>query len=71
MFQKTIIKFLTLRSYDENKNQNEVCKECCHLVIHRTSLKSNNTCNADKTTSSYVICDWCFRDFVMLTPTLN
>ena len=32
----------------------------CHVVIHGTSLKSNNTCNADKTTSFYVICEWCF-----------
>ena len=39
------------------------------LVIHRITLKSISACDA--TISFYLICDWYFGEFVMLTPTLN
>ena len=32
-------------------------------------MKSNNTCKADQIISFYLICDWFFREYVMLTPT--
>ena len=42
----------------QKQKQDQSCEGCCHLVIHRTSIKSKNARNADKTTSFYVICDW-------------
>ena len=41
------------------------------ISIHRTRLTCNKACNIDKTTWFTLICDLGFRDFVMLTATLN
>lgn len=58
VWERFIIKFLNNKATTKTSKQKVTCEGCCRLVILRTSLTCNNTCDTNKTTLFYVICAW-------------
>ena len=55
MFQITVVDFNEATAKTTTKTW---LAEVAAIVIHRTTLTYNNTCNTDKTASFSVICDF-------------